>query len=215
MRSLVGHAVTVYLAEENPPLRLEGRIDDSRDDVLEVRLARRELSSLKAVLRRTLRVEMEYVDGREVWGVICRLETYGTAFPPVLMLKPIGIPRIVHRRRHERYSINLPIRVVLAGDQAAPDVEPEKWEDGRLVNLSQGGVAVALRQELAKEFGYGLGTSLSLQFVVNELIAPRAKVMRREETPDGLMLGLEFAPLSVHDESVLNGYLGHLSQAHV
>jgi hypothetical protein len=214
MRSLVGRAVTVYLAEENPPLRLEGRIDDARDDLLEVRLARRELSSLKTVLHRTLRVEVEYVEGREVWGMPCRLETYGTAFPPVLVLKPVGTSRVVHRRRHERHATNLPVKVILGpGLEAPKPAGPEEWEDGRLVNLSQGGAAVMLRPELAEAYPSpcALGSNVQLQFVVTELVKPRARVVRREEAPDTLVLGFEFAPLSTHDDTVLNGYLRRLN----
>ncbi len=217
MKSLVGRAVTVYLAEEVPPLRLEGRIDDSRDGVLEVRLARRELHSLKQVLRRTLRVELEYVEGREVWGLPCRLENFATAFPPVLALHPSGSPRLVHRRRHERYTTNLPARLIYDSTEHRKDVAAARdaWEDGRLVNLSQGGAAACLPRTLEQTLprAFAPGSELFLQFVASELVKPKVRVVRQEEGPDALVLGLEFVTLNSHDAATLNTYLRQLSES--
>ncbi|HHW15626.1 MAG TPA: hypothetical protein GXX28_11940, partial [Firmicutes bacterium] len=69
MESLMGRIVTVHLVEEDPPLRLDGRVDDELDGLVEVRLRRIDASALSPVFRRTLRVELEYVDGQNVWGV--------------------------------------------------------------------------------------------------------------------------------------------------
>lgn len=214
MRSLVGRAVVSYLAEEKPPLRLEGRIDDSRDDMLEVRLARRELSSLKEVLRRTLKVTVEYVEGRDVYGVPCRLETYGVAFPPVLVLRPTGPARLIHRRRHERYVTSLPVRLISVPRTTGVKGGPaEEWEDGRLINLSAGGAAVSLPREVADGFppAFTPGSELTLQFVAREMVKPRARVVRREEAPEALLLGVEFLPLASHDATSLNAYLNQLT----
>ncbi len=216
MESLVGHAVTVCLAEETPPLRLEGRIEDERDGLLEVRLVRRELTSLKSILSRTLRVDLEYARAREVWGMTCRLEKYGLAFPPVLLLRPAGGPRLVHRRRHPRYATNLPVR--LSGGSAGEARRTEAdgpWHEGRMVNLSRGGAAVALSPALA-EGDWRLftpGQETTLQFVATEVIRPRARVVRRELSTETLVLGLEFVSLTSHDTFSLDSYLAKLETA--
>lgn len=216
MKSLAGKAVTVYLAEEKPPLRLEGRIAEAADGLLEVRLARRELSALKSILKRTLRVEVEYVEGRDVWGMPCRLESYGTAFPPVLVLRPAGSARMVHRRRHERYPTNLPARIVSStvGSHADASGAAETWKDGRLINLSRGGAGFALPLETTRAFTspFPTGSEVSLQFVAGEMVRPRSRVVRCEEGPDSVVLGLEFLDLTNHDATCLERYLGTLSK---
>ncbi|MDI6870411.1 MAG: PilZ domain-containing protein [Bacillota bacterium] len=216
MRSLVGHAVTVYLTEETPPLRLEGRIEEERDGLLEIRLARRELSSLKDVLRRTLRAEVEYAEGRDVWGMSCRLERYATAFPPVVVLRPAGGPRLLHRRRHARYATNLPVRLIIPSPrgEAEDTRNEERWYEGRMVNLSQGGAGVVLPRALADSDPplFTPGQDVVLQFVASKLVKPRAKVVRREEGPDVLVLGLEFHSLTSHDTFSLDSYLTGLAR---
>lgn len=216
MNSLVGKAVAVYLVEEEPRIKLEGRIEEARDGLLEVRLARRDLSSLKGVLKRTLRTELEYVDGREVWGMPCRLESYGTLFPPVLVVRPTGGARLIHRRRHQRHATNLPVRVIARAGEDWSDsaVTKESWEDGRLVNLSRGGAAVSL--PLAPGQGTGPAhaavNEVMLQFVAGEMITARSRVMRREMGPEALILGVEFLTLSNHDFTCLEKYLSALER---
>ncbi|MGE5554579.1 MAG: PilZ domain-containing protein [Betaproteobacteria bacterium] len=213
MGSLVGHAVTVYLTEETPPLRLEGRVEEERDGQLEVRLARCELSPLRRILARTLRVDVEYAAGREVWGMACRLENYGIAFPPIFRLRPMGSPRLLHRRRHARHFTNLPVRLLVrAAKEAGTEEAVETWYDGRLVNLSQGGAGVALPRVLADGDPrlFALGQEIELQFIAVEVVKPLARVVRRELGPDSLLLGLEFTSLTSHDTFALDSYLGQL-----
>ncbi|MGE5509375.1 MAG: PilZ domain-containing protein [Chitinophagales bacterium] len=202
MKSLVGRAVMVCLSEENPPVRLEGRVSDQREALLEVRLARREMASLRSVLRRTIRLELEYVEGREVYAIPCNLETYGTAFPPALIARPTGAPRLISRRRHERFATNLPLRVVV--DEADGTTAPEKWAEGRLVNLSQGGAAISLPGLLHR------GTTVTLQFVAREMVRPRGKIIRVEEGDGCKLFGVEFLTLSTHDQTCLSNYLSSL-----
>jgi hypothetical protein len=213
MESLVGHAVTVCLAEETPPFRLEGRIEDDRDGLLEVRLVCRELTSLKKILVRTLRIDLEYARAREVWGMTCRLERYGLAFPPVVLLRPAGTPRLVHRRRHPRYATNLPVR--LSGQptgEANNQGLAGTWHEGRLVNLSRGGAAVALPPALSESDLRLLspGQETSLQFVAARIVRPRGRIVRRELNAETMILGLEFVSLTSHDTLSLDAYLAKL-----
>lgn len=207
MKSLVGRAVMICLSEENPLVRLEGRVSDERESLLEVRLARRDVTNLRPVLRHTIRLELEYVEGREVYSLPCRLETYGTAFPPALVVRPAGAARLVSRRRHERYATNLPLRVVVQ-DGSEPG-GPESWAEGRLLNLSQGGAAISLTDQL------GRGTPVTLQFVVREMIRPHGRITRVEEGDGCRLFGVEFLPLSQHDQTCLTNFLSTLRSSEV
>lgn len=213
MKTLVGWSVTVYLPEEDPPVRLEGRVYDERDGVLEVRLAGREVRFISKVVQRTLKVDLEYVEGREVWGVTCRVEAFGSGYPPTLMLRPHGGPRVVSRRRYERFSTNLPARLVHPPAKGA-DAAGETWDDVRLINLSQGGAGVSLSHAAAESRGKALtpGNEVTLQFVASELIRPRTRIVRRDETPDAVVLGLEFHSLSSHDATALDHYLTEVKE---
>lgn len=206
MESLIGRTVSVHLVEENPPLRLEGRVDDERDGLVEVRLRRIDPPALAPVFRRTLHVELECVDQANVWGTLCVVESYGLVFPPVLWLRAAGKRRLVQRRRHQRHPTDLPACLVYLDDPQ------ERRQEGRLIDLSLGGAALVVTPEAAPADPWPMapGGEAFLQFVAGEVVRPRSRVVRCAAGAERILYGLEFLAVSPHDATVLHAYLEHL-----